>query len=46
VAVAVLKNLALGKGVNVWRGRVTHPAVAQALGERAAPLEALLTSAG
>jgi alanine dehydrogenase len=46
VAVAVLKNPALGKGVNVWRGRVVHPAVAQALGERATPLEALLPSGG
>ena len=46
VAVAVLKNPALGKGVNVWRGRVVHPAVAHALGERATPLEALLPSSG
>ena len=46
VAVAVLKNAALGKGVNVWRGRVVHPAVAHALGERATALEALLPSAG
>jgi alanine dehydrogenase len=46
VAVAVLKNPALGKGVNVWRGRVVHPAVAQGLGERATALEALLPSAG
>jgi len=44
VALAVLKNPALGKGVNVWRGRVVHPAVAHALGERATPLEALLPS--
>ena len=32
----------LAKGVNVWRGRIVHPAVAQALGEPPTPLEALL----
>jgi alanine dehydrogenase len=42
VAAAVRGNPALGKGVNVWRGRTVHPAVAQALGERATPLEAAL----
>ena len=46
VAVAALKNGALGKGVNVWRGRIVHPAVAHSAGERATPLEALLPSAG
>ena len=46
VAVAVLKNGALGKGVNVWRGRIVHPAVAHSAGERATALEALLPSAG
>ena len=46
IAVAVLKNAALGKGVNVWRGRIVHPAVAHALGERPTALEALLPSAG
>jgi alanine dehydrogenase len=42
LAVAVRRDPALAKGVNVWRGRVVHPAVAHALGERATPLEALL----
>jgi alanine dehydrogenase len=39
---ALRRNPALAKGVNVWRGKTVHPAVAQALGERATPLEALL----
>jgi alanine dehydrogenase len=39
---ALRRNAALGKGVNVWRGKTVHPAVAHALGERATPLEALL----
>ncbi len=43
---AVRRNPALARGVNVWRGRVVHPAVAQSLGERATPLEALLPAAG
>ena len=38
----IRRNPALGKGVNVWRGKTVHPAVAHALGERATPLEALL----
>ena len=42
LAGAVRRNPALAKGVNVWRGRIVHPAVAHALGERATPLEALL----
>ena len=42
VAAALRRNPALAKGVNVWRGRTVHPAVAHALGERATPLEALL----
>jgi alanine dehydrogenase len=42
VVAAVRRNLALAKGANVWRGRMVHPAVAHALGERATPLEALL----
>jgi alanine dehydrogenase len=42
VVAAVRRNPALAKGVNVWRGRMVHPAVAHALGERATPLEALL----
>ena len=39
---AVRHNPALAKGVNIWRGRVAHPAVAEALGEPATPLDALL----
>jgi alanine dehydrogenase len=42
VTAAVRRNPALARGVNVWRGRLVHPAVAQALGERATPLEAVL----
>jgi alanine dehydrogenase len=42
VAPALRRNPALAKGVNIWRGRTVHPAVAQALGERATALEALL----
>jgi len=42
VAAAVQRDPALAGGVNVWRGRLVHPAVAQALGERATPLETLL----
>ena len=42
LAAAVRRDPALAKGVNVWRGRIVHPAVAHALGERATPLEALL----
>src|SRR5213594_4102373 len=42
VADAVRANPALAKGVNIWRGRVVHPAVAAALGEPAVPLEAVL----
>jgi alanine dehydrogenase len=35
---AVRDNPALASGVNVWRGRIVHPAVAESLGEVAAPL--------
>jgi alanine dehydrogenase len=42
VQAAVRRNPALARGVNVWRGRIVHAAVAHALGERATPLEALL----
>jgi alanine dehydrogenase len=42
LAGAVRANAPLGKGVNIWRGRVVHPAVAEALGESATPLPALL----
>jgi alanine dehydrogenase len=41
---AVRRNAALARGVNIWRGRVVHPAVAQALGEPATPLPTLLGS--
>jgi alanine dehydrogenase len=41
LAAAVRHNPALAKGVNVWRGRIAHPAVAEALGEPATPLDAL-----
>ncbi|HXH85099.1 MAG TPA: alanine dehydrogenase [Candidatus Tectomicrobia bacterium] len=41
-AAAVRGNAALARGVNIWRGRTVHPAVAQALDERATPLEAAL----
>jgi alanine dehydrogenase len=39
---AVRQNPALAHGVNVWRGRTVHPAVAQALGEPATPLQTVL----
>lgn len=39
---AVRHNPALARGVNIWRGRITHPAVADALGEPATPLDGLL----
>jgi len=38
---AVRHNPALAKGVNIWHGRIVHPAVAEALGEPATPLDAL-----
>jgi alanine dehydrogenase len=38
---AVRATPALARGVNVWRGRVIHPAVASALGETAATLDAV-----
>ena len=42
LAAAVRDNAPLAKGVNIWRGRVVHPAVAEALGEPATPLPTLL----
>jgi alanine dehydrogenase len=42
LAAALRQNAPLAKGVNIWRGRVVHPAVAQALGEPPTPLDALL----
>jgi len=38
---AVRADPALARGVNVWRGRVIHPAVASALGEAPAALDAV-----
>ncbi|HXA97618.1 MAG TPA: alanine dehydrogenase [Candidatus Dormibacteraeota bacterium] len=42
VATAVRRNPALARGVNIWRGHIVHPAVAEGLGEKATPLETLL----
>jgi alanine dehydrogenase len=42
VAEAARANPALARGVNVWRGTVTHAAVAESIGERAAALETML----
>jgi alanine dehydrogenase len=39
---AVRRDPVLAGGVNVWRGRLAHPAVAAALGEPATPLPTLL----
>jgi alanine dehydrogenase len=41
VAAAARANGALAHGINVWRGRIVHPAVAEFLGERATPLNEL-----
>jgi alanine dehydrogenase len=38
---AVRADPALARGVNVWRGRVIHPAVASSLGEAPATLDAV-----
>ena len=43
VVAAVRENPALARGVNVWRGKIVHPRVAEALGESASPLAAFLT---
>jgi alanine dehydrogenase len=40
VSAAVQADPALARGVNIWKGRVVHPAVAEALGTAAVPLEA------
>ena len=42
VADAVRENRALAGGVNVWRGKIVHPGVADSLGEAPTPLEACL----
>jgi alanine dehydrogenase len=39
---AVRENPALAKGVNVWRGKIVHPGVAESVGEPPVPLEACL----
>ena len=41
VADAVRRDAALAAGVNVWRGKIVHPAVAAAIGEPAAALSAI-----
>jgi len=38
---AVRGNAVLGKGVNIWRGELVHPAVAAFVGEPAVPVEAV-----
>jgi alanine dehydrogenase len=38
---AVRENAELARGVNIWRGRVVHPAVAAAVGERPLALDEL-----
>lgn len=39
---AVRENPALARGVNVWGGKIVHPAVAESMGEAPTPLEACL----
>ena len=39
---ALRRSPVLAHGVNIWRGRIVHPAVAEALGEPATSLETLL----
>ncbi|MGH7357295.1 MAG: alanine dehydrogenase [Candidatus Rokuibacteriota bacterium] len=41
---ALAGNAALAKGLNVCRGRIVHPGVAESVGETAAPLEGCLAS--
>ena len=45
-AAAVRGNPELARGVNVWRGRIVHPGVAEALGESPIPLDACLDGGG
>jgi alanine dehydrogenase len=42
VAAAARANTPLARGINVWRGSVVHPAVAESLGETPTPLETCL----
>ncbi len=46
VVMAVSADPALARGVNIWRDKVVHPGVADALGEPAAPLGACLGTGG
>jgi len=43
VVAALRDDPGLARGVNVWRGRIVHPAVAESVGEPATPLDAALT---
>jgi alanine dehydrogenase len=43
VATSIREDAALARGVNVWRGRIVHPAVAASVGEPATPLDSLLS---
>ena len=42
VAAAARSHPPLARGLNVWRGRVVHPAVAESVGESATPLDTVL----
>lgn len=42
VAAAARDNPTLARGINIWRGRIVHPAVAESAGEPATPLERVL----
>jgi alanine dehydrogenase len=42
VAAAARANPALARGINIWRGRIVHPAVAESVGESPTPLETVL----
>jgi alanine dehydrogenase len=42
VTAALRDNAPLARGVNVWRGRIVHPAVAASVGEAPTALEACL----
>ena len=44
VVPALRGDPAFARGVNVWRGRVVHPAVAASLGEVPTPLDVCLAS--
>jgi alanine dehydrogenase len=43
VPAAIREDAALARGVNVWRGRIVHPAVAASVGEPATRLDSLLS---